>query len=120
VAHLTTEVAHGMTGSSSAVTVAATSPYSFSIFGSTVETIETVSTRPGPVAQERPSKATDLVRHGVEACADSPCRAKDGDADGLEAAEGAQATERRVTVTIPRERRQEAVAVCREGRGRRR
>jgi hypothetical protein len=38
----------------------------------------------------------------------------------LEAADGAQATERRVTVTIPREHRQEAVAVCREGRGRRR
>jgi hypothetical protein len=82
------EVAHGMTGSSSAVTVAATSPYSFSISGSTVETIETVSTRPGPVAQERPSKAADLVIHGVEACADSPCRAKDGDVNGREGAGG--------------------------------
>jgi hypothetical protein len=33
----------------------------------------------------------------------------------LEAAVGAQATEHRVAVTIPREHRQEAVAVCREG-----
>jgi hypothetical protein len=39
-----------MTGSSSAVTVATTLPYSFSISGSTVETIEIVSTRPGPIA----------------------------------------------------------------------
>jgi hypothetical protein len=77
-----------MTSSSSAVTAATTLPYSFSISGSTVETIETVSTRPGPIAQERPSKAADLVRHGVEACADSPCRAKDGDADGREGAGG--------------------------------
>jgi hypothetical protein len=38
----------------------------------------------------------------------------------LEAAVGAQATERCVAVTIPREHRQEAVAVCREGRGWRR
>jgi hypothetical protein len=38
----------------------------------------------------------------------------------LEAAVGAQATERCVAVTIPREHRQEAVVVCREGRGWRR
>ncbi|ONM59053.1 hypothetical protein ZEAMMB73_Zm00001d021911 [Zea mays] len=82
------EVAHGMTGSSSAVMVAATSPYSFSISGSTVETIKTVPTRRGPVAQERLSKAADLVRHCVETCADSPCRFKDGDADGREGAGG--------------------------------
>jgi hypothetical protein len=33
----------------------------------------------------------------------------------MEAAVGAQATERRIAVTIPREHRQEAVAMCREG-----
>jgi hypothetical protein len=42
----------------------------------------------GPVAQERLSKAADLVRHCVETCADSPCRFKDGDADGREGAGG--------------------------------
>jgi hypothetical protein len=38
----------------------------------------------------------------------------------LEAAVGAQAMKRCVAVTIPHEHRQEAVAVCREGRGWRR
>jgi hypothetical protein len=56
------EVAHGMMGSSSAVMVAATSPYSFSISGSTVETIETVSTRRGP---EDPLRRKDLAKRQI-------------------------------------------------------